>query len=60
MAVNKIGGIKMKKCNEYKKMLYMFLSIILLFTSITAIAAEDNIDITSGTYFQLEIGRAHV
>lgn len=43
----------MKKCNEYKKMLYMFLSIILLFTSITAIAAEDNIDITSGTYFQL-------
>ena len=31
----------------------MFLSIILLFTSITAIAAEDNIDITSGTYFQL-------
>ncbi len=53
MAVNKIGGIKMKKCNEYKKMLYMFLSIILLFTSITAIAAEDNIDITSGTYFQL-------
>ena len=46
MAVNKIGGIKMKKCNEYKKMLYMFLSIILLFTSITAIAAEDNIDIT--------------